>query len=395
MAQSIPPYCPRCGTPTVAGQRFCANCGLVMRPTITADHALDNPAIPTQATSFTTPAQQQQPGIPSGWGSASVPPAMPLSSPPEPFSAARVATARRKRGRLGVLLVLLVLLLLIGIGSYVALNLLHGGSASGGTQPPITTTPLNTTVTYAGVTLTIVNAQQADSFVHDPNTATDGMLRLTIQEQNPTASRVSWLYSDIARILLPDKSVVSPTFVNATVGIAPGATQRSTVDFAVPHSDKLNQLTLLLGAANEAQLSIPLRARVDLSKYAPKSVSLNGQMVYLGLNYTLTKATSQLSIDGQQAKKGMKYVVVTLSVDNTLSQLAIAGSAYDYIRLQSGQNTATPVNTTLPVSFDTGVTGKIGTVSFLVPNGSTAFTLVLLPQSQSGATQASTDFQIA
>ena len=396
MAQSIPPHCPRCGTPTVAGQRFCANCGLVMRPTITADHAIDNPAIPTQATSFTTPAQQQQSGSQFGWNQALQQPAMPQSASPEPlFPMPSTPTKRRRSGRFGLLLVLLLLLLLIGIGSYVAINLLHGGSAGGGTQPPITSTPLNTTVTYAGVTLTIVDAQQADSFIHDPNTATDGMVRLTIQEQNPSASRVSWLYSDIARILLPDKNVVSPTFVNATVGIAPGATQHSIVDFAVPHSDKLNQLTLLLGATNEAQLSIPLVAHVNLSKYAPRSVSLNGQMVYLGLNYTLTKATSQLSIAGQQASKGKVFVEVTLSVANTLSQLAIPGSAYDYIRLQSGTTTATPVNTTLPVSFDTGVTDKIGTVTFLVPNGSTAFTLVLLPQSQNGITQASTDFQIA
>jgi len=296
---------------------------------------------------------------------------------------------------MGLLLVLLVLLLLIGIGSYVAISFLHVGGAGRGTQPTITTTPLNTTITYASVNLTILNAQQADSFINDPNTASDGMVRLTIQEQNPTSARVSWLYSDIARLILPDKSAVSPTFVNAKVGIAPGATQHSTVDFAVPSTDKLSQLTLRLGAANEAQMNIPLTAHADMSKYAPKSVSLNGQMVYLGLNYTLTNATVQLSIDGQQASKGMLYIVVTLKVDNTLSQLAIPGSAYDYIRLKTGNNTETPKNTTLPVSFDTGVTGKTGTVTFLVPQGNTAFTLLLVPQSQSGMTQASTDFQIS
>lgn len=347
MAQSLPPFCPRCGTPTVADQHFCANCGLVMKPT-------------------------------------------PISPSPSPRATSR-------RNRVGLLLVLLALLLLIGIGSYVAISFLHvGGAGRGtGTQPTITTTPLNTTITYAGVNLTILTAQQANSFINDPNTASDGMLRLTIEEQNPTSTPVSWLYSDIARVILPDKSAVTPTFVNAKVGIAPGVTQHSTVDFAVPNTDKLNQLTLRLGMANEAQLNIPLTAHADMSKYAPKSVSLNGQMVYLGLNYTLTNAAIQLSIAGQQASKGMFYVMVSLKVDNTLSQRAIPGSAYDYIRLKAGSFTETPKDTTLPVSFDTGVTGKTGTVTFLVPQGSSAFTLLLLPQSQSGLTQASTDFQIS
>ena len=148
------------------------------------------------------------------------------------------------------MLALLVLLLVIGMGSYIAIGVLgiHLGSPNGGVQPPITTTQLNTTVTYAGVHLTIQNAQQADSFVNDPNTATDGMVRLTIQEQNPTATTVSWLYSDIARLILPNKNALAPTFVKAKVGIAPAATQTSFIDFAVPNSTKINQLAVRLGA---------------------------------------------------------------------------------------------------------------------------------------------------
>ena len=137
--------------------------------------------------------------------------------------------------------------------------------------------------------------------------------------------------------LMPDKSLVSPTYVNSIVRIAPGASQTSVVDFAVPTNTSVNQLTLVLGAANEAQMLIPLVRNVNVSKYQPKTINLNGQMLYFGLNWTLTSATSSLSIPGQQAAKGMRYVTLTLKVDNTLSQIAITGSPYEYMRLQYGK----------------------------------------------------------
>jgi len=292
----------------------------------------------------------------------------------------------------------LLLLIVSGAGSYLAAGLLGfqlPGFGGGGsvTQPPVTTTQVNSSITYAGVDLTILSAQQSQSFVDDPNTTMTGMVRLHIQEQNKTSRQVSWLYYDIARLILLGNKSVSPTFVKAKVGIAPGATQTSIVDFAVPTGDKIDHLTLRLGGANEVQMDIPLTGHADLSKYGPRTVNLNGQMLYQGLNWTLVSATSQLSIDGQQASKGMVYIILTLKVDNTLSQQAIPGSAYDYARLKSGSTTASPKNTTLPVSFDAGATGQTGTVTFLMPQVSTAFTLIFLPVG--GAAQATTDFQFA
>ena len=156
---------------------------------------------------------------------------------------------------------------------------------------------------------------------------------------------------------------------------------------------KISQLSLRLGAMNEAQMDIPLTGHADLHKYAPKTVNLNSQMTYLGLNWTLVSATSQLSIAGQQASKGTSYIIVTLKVDNTLSQGAIPGSAYDYIRLKSDSTIALPKSTTLPVLFEAGETGKTGTVTFLGPQSSSVYTLILLPQG--GTEQATTDFQFA
>src|SRR6266566_1834997 len=300
-------------------------------------------------------------------------------------------------GRKGFMLLLLVaLLVLLGATSYIIAGLL--GVALPGfvsIQPPVTTLAINTSVPYAGVDVTILNAQQSQSFINDPNSSAYGMVRLNLREHNQTDVKVVWSYDTIARLILPDKSIVSPAYVNANVGIAPGASQTSLVDFAVPSNDHVSQLTLQLGATNEAQMLIPLTRNANVSKYHPKTINLNGQIQYFGLNWTLTSATSSLSITSQQAAKGMRYVTLTLKVDNTLSQVAITGSPYDYMRLQYGTITAAPRYTTLPVSFDVGVAGIPGTVSFLVPQNTRSFTLILEPQKEDSGDRASTDFQFS
>jgi hypothetical protein len=125
----------------------------------------------------------------------------------------------------------------------------------------------------------------------------------------------------------------------------------------------------------------------------PKTITPNKQLAYLGLNRTLTSATSQLSLNGQQASKGMRYVIITLKVDSTLSQTAIPGSPYDYAHLQTDNATATPISTTLPVSFDAGETGKTGTITFLVPQTTTILTFVLASKDADGFNQTTANIQ--
>lgn len=411
MAQVLPRYCPRCGAPTVSSSRFCPTCGLLveampsegehMQPTQSHQHDQDQMLQADQQTPQYYPGAQQH--FPQA---AMQPPQAGLQNPMQrvtrPFQEQALQdqvyppAAKRKRvGRKGLLLLLLAIIVFVGAAGYVTAGLL-GAHLPGFrvVQPAVTTRAINATIPYAGVDITVLNVQQSQSFIDDPNTSGDGMVRLNLREENKTNIRVSWSYNDIARLILPGRVIVSPAFVKARVGIAPGATQTSFVDFAVPMSDTLDQLTLRLGGKNEAQILVPLTGKADLSRYQPKTINLNGQMLYFGLNYTLSSAMSSLSIDGQQAPGSMRYIVVTLKVDNTLSQVAIAGSPYDYIRLKFGNTMVAPKGTTLPVSFDTGATGKTGTVSFLAPQNSTSFTLILLPPPQSGAEQASTNFQL-
>lgn len=307
-------------------------------------------------------------------------------------------TQKPRKGRAGLVIALLVVAIL-GIAGYFLAALLGvhlPGTTDLSSQTAVTTTSINETVTYAGATITVLNAQQSQRFVNDPNSGNDGMLRLNLKEQNTTSVPIALPYANIARLVLPGGSTVTPVYVKAKGSVAAGATQNSMVDFVVPTTTSVKKILLRLGAASEAQMDIPLTGQANLSKYASHSVQPDGQMLYMGLNWTLTRATSQWYIDGQQASKGKRYIIVTLSVDNTLSQEAITGSPYSYIRLQIGKTLLSPQATTLPVSFATGETGKTGTVSFLVPQNSSSFTLILQPQgNNSGFDPASTDFQLS
>ncbi len=381
MAQALPLNCPRCGAPTVQGMRFCANCGLPAEAMLayagrpqtfqpTGQPRQTAPQAPSPSPTLTREDQQ------AGWRTSGAP--------------------KRSSGRAGLVVALLALLILVGAGIVVAARA-FGASVPGfgSSQSSITTTPLPLSFPYAGVTITVVNAQQAQNFLDDPNTRNDGMLRLNLRATNSTTVRVAWRYEDIAQLVLPGNTLVQPTYVKGVVDLPAGKTQSNIVDFAVPTNIALAQLTLRIGAASEAQLDIPLKAQADLSSLLPRKTALNGQAVYFGLNWTLQSATASLSIPGTQASKGTRYVTLALSVVNTLSQTAIAGSPYQYARLQSGRTQLAPVDSTLPVSFQAGANGVTGTLSFLVPQKSTAFTLLFLPQGQDSNDSAALPFQLS
>src|SRR5579859_3775283 len=450
MAQRMPQACPRCGNMLVEKQPFCVRCGLSMEPYLSGRDrqptAAQNPSgapssapfsqppeqhytmapeapFPVQTPlpgSYRPPSQEQDTRTPMPPSFAQIPLPGPYSQPSQeqgvrttmpPQQAvsslqAQVTTGHqmpvatltqrpRKRGvgKVGVLLILLLILALLGSAGYLGYRFFLSPAAAL-TQPAITTTALNTTVTYAGVEITLLNVQQSQSFLDDPHAGTSGMIRVGLQAQNKTAVPLNLVYTTIAHMVLPGGKIAAPTYVQSTIGLAPGGTLMSTLDFAVPLVVKPDQVFLRIGADNEAQMDIPLTQQPDLGKYAPKTAKLSGTFAYAGLDWALVSATSQLSVDGQQASTGMRYVTVTVKVNNALTQTVVTGSAYDYMRLKAGNTTATPVQTTLPVSFEMGANGKTGTVTFLVPQNAPKLTLILLSENPGGFDQATIDFQI-
>lgn len=443
MAQSHQRYCPNCGTPVSANERFCTNCGAQMNP------EQPFPQIPTQYPQAPQVPQSQQqvqqaqrPGqyYQAPPASQQVPPtyAQQPQSKQNPIVEAFAALGllflfrrsvrrgytgryqRRSSGCCGAitLLVILAIFAAIGYGVYRSvgssihnLNSVYSsgsGSSSTGSgngeltsQPAITTANINQTVTYAGVDISIISVQQSTAFIDDTSSARNGMIRVKIKETNNSGQNASYFYSDMAHLVLPDKSSVAPTNEMQPGAPQNGTTRDNWLDFAVPTSDKINQMTLVLGTTQQAQISIPLTGNANLSAFQAKTVNPNIPISYAGLNWTLKTATSTLSASGKQATSGMRYVVLTFNVDNPTSQSVNIGFVSDYMRLKSGgimNGPADGINTTLPLQINPNTTGVSGTVTFLMPGNDTAFTLIFLaipngidPHSN---VQVNTDFTI-
>ena len=312
-----------------------------------------------------------------------------------PSGTERASSAQDKR-RAAIVLILLALLLMLGAGSYLVSTVLNRQFPRLDTsQAPPRTMKLHIPITYAGISITLLNVQQAQNFADDPHSADSGMLRLHLQERNTTTTSITWNYADSTRLLVRGRSAAAPVYVQSRGKIAPGVTQNSVLDFAVPNSMALSAIKLQLGAEDEAQMRIPLIAQTNLSRYQAQAHQQHENTAYFGLSWILTSSTTSLSIPGQQATSGMEYLTLGLTVNNPLSQQVISGSPFDYARVKIGNKIFTPVSTTLLVSFTSGATSKTGAVTFLIPQNSASGTFLLLSQDSGASGQASMDFLLA
>ncbi len=430
MSQNSGRPCPACGTPVPPGLRFCSNCG--------SDMTVAGPASQYggQQQGY-TPApygqQQQVPPYaqaPGAFGQQQMPQYQQPQQKSNPIAEALGAMGllfflrryrpgyqarRQSSGCCGCLVTLIILLAIFGTPAYFyyranpnVINQIKnqvqnssnntGNSVNTGsvptTQPPITTASINQSVTYSGVNITIVNAQQSTAFINDTSTAANGMIRINIKEVNNGKSGAGYFYGDIARLILPDNSTVALTSASQPGGPDSAVTRDNWLDFAVPTSDKIDQLKLVLGTIQDAQITIPLTGKADLSAFQAKTVNPNTPISYDGLNWTLQSATQTLSITGKQASAGMRYVILAFKVDNSTSRNIVIGFADEYMRLKAGGATNSMVSTTLPLYANANTTGVTGTVTFLMPENNTAYTLIFLAAQNYSTVQVNTDFKI-
>lgn len=389
--------CPACGTRVPEGQRFCSNCGTDMSMAQPVSQYGGPPpqsfSSPSQVPSY---AQQAQPVPPY----AQQPPQQ--SSPiAEALGALGLlfllrryrpgyVARRQSSGCCGCLVLLIILLIVLGIPGYAAYKNYssqiqrQGGHAVNAVdatptgQPAITTVTMNQTVTYASVDITLVSTQQSSAFLDDTSSGSNGVVRVNIKETNNTSGNPNYLYSDIAKLLLPGQNSVPLTNAQQAISPASNVARANWLDFAAPTSNKIDQLTLVLGTNQTAQIRIPLTGKADLSAFQAKTINPNKPISYAGLNWTLKTATSALSAGGQQASTGMRYVVLTFTVDNPTSSNVIIGFTNEYMRLKAGGTTNPALSTTLPLGIDAQTNGISGTVTFLMPESAHALTLVLL-----------------
>jgi len=417
------------------GQRFCSNCGSTIDagfgvPTAAASSGDQYPPVPDMSNLSAPP-----PPPPSGVYNQPPPPAtntyyppqapqnLPLAqqnfqAAPQPVPAYAKPVKDSSKSVLGqigcgVLVVILLIVALCGGGSYLLYRYVinaanstttsttttaggNGNSNSGTPQAiPTITAQINQTLTYSSVDFTIVNVQEASSFADDSSPSSPVTLRINDTEHNPIADTVYLNYTNQLHIVLPDKTTVTAGTSKIT-GIIGQAVQRTNwIDFPLPKSIPINQLTLQFGEANETQMSVPLTGSADLSAFKLKSITPNTAFQYGGVNWTLTSVTSSLSAKGKQADTGMRFIVLTLKADNPSTNGTFYSNA-DTMRLQSGSVTNSSTNNTLPFPINAGTTGATGTITFMMPQNNSSFTFIMLaqPTSSPPIAQVSTNFQI-
>lgn len=431
MSQASGRSCPACGTPVPAGQRFCSNCGTDL--TVSGPASQYGGSSPQQMSPYGQP-QQGVPPYAQAPGAFGQQPVQPYQQPQRSNPIAEALGAlgllffmrryrpgyrprRQSSGCCGCLVALVILLLVFGTPAYFYYrahpnvinqiktqvqnsgnsNIVDNGSgtATPTVFPPVT---INKSVTFAGVKITIESAQQATAFSDDTNTAANGLVRIKINEANNSGKDGGYFYSDMAHLVLPDKSSVA--LVNSLQGSGPqnGTTRENWLDFAAPTGDKIDQMTLVLGTTQEAQEAIPLQSTANLSAFQTTTVNPNIPISYWGLNWTLQSATQSLSVAGKQAATGMRYVVLAFKVDDSTTSNVTIGFPDEYMRLKAGGVTNPTTDSTLPLTINANTSGITGTVTFLIPENNTAFTLIFLSK-QGGSNpqpnpQVNTDFSI-
>lgn len=405
MSQSITHSCANCRSSVPDNMRFCPNCG-------TPTSIPQAPPLPPVASY--PPTQQAAPfaAYPQQNNQQAYQPP-PLQQGYQPLPSYARPQKNSSRGMMRVVVILLLLLLLLGAGGYFAFHFLtsKGGNttttgANGQvtpTQSPLTTTPINATVTYASVAITIINAQQATSFADDSGTLTHGVVRLNlhavqsdVENANFTNAPV-FAYPECFALLLPGGSKVAVGGYKDLTGPPRKGDRMTWIDFPASTGLKVNQMILQIGKDTEEQLQVPLTAHADLSQYQPKQSTPNLRVAFGSVFWTLKTVTFKLSDSGKQVDKGMRFLVLTFSLDNP-SKDNDSSYAPDYIRLQYSGTT---------ITLDQAAVGNAapdtsnvpGVVSFLVPQDTTTATFILLPGhltpgSTDSTPQATIPFQI-
>ncbi len=247
-------------------------------------------------------------------------------------------------------------------------------------------------ITYASVNITITGTDQQSTYTDDDYSTTPILFRVKTHEQNPTADTAYLYYSDAFRLILPGNKSVAPTKEGASDGIQQAVVRDNWLDFPVDSKQDVNKLVLLIGTPTENQISVPLSAHPDLSKYQARSITPGSKIKY-GADWTVTKVTSSLSAYDKQALTGKRYIIVDFQVDNNTSD-TFYPYATDNIRLKSSSATQSAEKSTLPGDFAANTTGGTGSMAFLMPQGETDLQLEFLAQPDNHLNATSVSFKI-
>jgi hypothetical protein len=293
-------------------------------------------------------------------------------------------------------IILVILVLIIGIASSLISVWLRNvkPEASQTLRPvPITTLSVQRTAPYAGLAITVINAQYALYFVDDTAHPVPATVRLNVQITSHNNSQSKVAYYDSMHLLIPGSaSPVALSNTNLpTASIQSGAKVTGWLDFAVAKGTQLDMLTLQIGSAitSESLVGIPMKAPFDASRYADKtyaqsstfSFNWNGHI----LLYHLTNIEVRYAYQGSQAKVGQQFYVFDFTVDNPTTIDAAPGNSLSYLRLTATSYNQPPIDSNLPGSFKAGTSNHTGYVVFAGPANMHTFMLDFLSPNSSTA----------
>src|SRR5579884_162372 len=275
--------------------------------------------------------------------------------------------------------------------NYLLKNTHFSPAMTNAATPAITTLPVQRTSLYAGLQITVKNAQYASSFADDDIPSSAGVVRLTMQITNPTTNQVGVLYYDVARLLAPHMQPVVPSNVHLSAQVPPGRNDTGWIDFSLSGRVQLATLSLQLGSASlhETMTVIPFQGSFDSTHFFNKSFpqsllvsyNFNGNL----LSYHLKRIDVSYAYQGNQAKAGQQFYLCNFLVDNPNTIDVAPGFGYDYIRLVVQGYSQAPVDSTLPATFKRESHSVSGQVVFAAP--AKLQTLTLGFRSQSGGPQ--------
>lgn len=260
----------------------------------------------------------------------------------------------------------------------------------------------NLSVVYADDQVTFTSLQQADQFPDDTLTTFSTYdksyyVRLNFKEQQQGKNSSYFSYTSSLHLLLPDNSVIAGLKAQEYTGPEQGVQRTNWIDFETKKPVDLSKLTLRMGASDEQQMQFALQNGADVSKYQSKTVTLNKQFQYAGMNWTLKDATQSLYTDGKQAKTDKVYITIDLVANNNSSNDYYLNTYPGFVLLQAGSTTSQSDTSSNLSSFGTitsGTTNVQGTAVYLTPTAST-YTLKFLAGDQNAWPAQTLDFQIS
>ena len=294
--------------------------------------------------------------------------------------------------------VIIVGLVILSVVSSIVGYWVHSIQLTGSQAPtasPAITLNVQRTASYAGLDMTVINAQYAPVFLDDTIHSSPATLRLNLRVTNQSGGQAKVLYYNVARLLIPKQKPISPSNVHLSDGPKSGSNETGWIDFPVSKGLDLNTLMLQFGSTttNEALVTIPFKGAFDPTRYADRIFHPNVAIYYnyYGhlLTYHLTDVASRYAYQGTQCKAGQQFYVLDFRIDNGNGVDVSPGFGYDYLRLVVNGYSQPPVDNTLTNTFKAGAKGVAGRVVFVAPAGMKTITIGFLPQT--GAAQQNTD----